>query len=280
MPAWSPVTGDILTFGTSPLEGYRGVGAACSEGTRWFTQLPIYEGLSAAFVRPDGDAIVASQGEGWVLDGETGETLRSAQYIDEAGIPGKPAAYQPGCGVLLEFVPTRSWRWLNDDTMDLGPLLEFPEALATRSVNGWVGTPDCGVAAVGGVSTLTLTRLGPTGEIRSSSVLRPEGTFGTNVGPPIPLSDGGMLVVTTPPGWVRFGADGVEVSRVLLDQAVVGIDAINQPTLAPDGTLYFMTVSTFEEYRFVAVMTRAVPGPFLWRNSGYNWARTNSVLPE
>ena len=174
MPAWSPQTGDLVTFGVSSSTGVMGAGAACSEGTRWYTQLPIHPGLNTAFVRPDGDAIIASVGESWVLDGTTGEPLRTASYVDDAGIPGRPAAYQPGCGILLEFVPAASWRWLNDETMTLGPLLTFP---ADRPTNNqiWAGTTDCGMVGVGGRDSLYLTRVNADGAVRYSSPVEPAG---------------------------------------------------------------------------------------------------------
>jgi hypothetical protein len=42
------------------------------------------------------------------------------------------------------------------------------------------------------------------------------------------------------------------------------------------------SVSTRTAYavHFVAVATGAQPDAFLWRNSGLNWARTNSRLPD
>lgn len=277
-PAWSPVTGDFITFGgvADGISRYRGAGAGCADGVRWFTQLPIYEGLSRAYVRPDGDAIIAISGEMWVLDGDTGELVRTAVFVDESEIPGRPSAYQPGCGILIEFVPTRTWRWLNDETMELGPLLSFPDdRLATAN---WSGTSDCGLIAQGG--TRFITRLNSDGSVRFSVRYGEDTEFITTAGAPIPLADGGALVVLDPPGWLRLDVDGALASRRTLDRATVGQRMANEPTLAPDGTLYFMTQSEGRELRFSAASTRAVPGRFLWRNSGGNWARTNSVLPE
>ena len=68
--------------------------------------------------------------------------------------------------------------------------------------------------------------------------------------------------------------------RVLLDPATAGGGPAVPPTVAPDGTLYGLGVSAFGEYRFFAASTGVTPGPFLWPHSGYNWARTNSVLPD
>ncbi|MBX7194930.1 MAG: hypothetical protein K1X94_22950 [Sandaracinaceae bacterium] len=60
----------------------------------------------------------------------------------------------------------------------------------------------------------------------------------------------------------------------------MGFRSFTEPVLAPDGTLFLMTDSGGEDFRFFAATTGAIPGPFLWPDSGYNWARTNSVLPE
>jgi len=99
MSAWSPVTGDFVTFGAEV--DTRGVGAGCSEGNRWFTQLELHPSGTTLWVRPDGDAIVGTVGEIWVLDGDNGEVLRSAVFMDEPNY-GQPSAYFPGCGVLMQ----------------------------------------------------------------------------------------------------------------------------------------------------------------------------------
>lgn len=278
MIAWSPTTGDFITFGerANEREQYRGVGAGCAEGVRWFTQLPIYEGQTRAFVRTNGDAIVAVNGEIWILDGTTGELLRGRRFDDEDGIPGRPAAYQPGCGLLVEYRPTQTWRWLNDETMELGPLLSFPEDLPSSAK--WSGTSDCGLIAIGG--TRFVSRVDADGTLRFSTRYGDDTEFVTSTGPPIPLSDDGALVVLNPPGWLRVGSAGEVVSRHVLDPAVVGEQMANEATLAPDGTLYFLALASGGDLRFVAVSTGTSPGPFLWRESGYNWARTNSLLPD
>ena len=277
MPAWSPLTGDFITFAArfDGGERYRGVVATCSEGTRWFTQLPIYDDVNSAFVRPDGDVIVAGRGEMWVLDGETGEALRSATYRNDDDVPLWPSTYHPGCGLLVMTEYDQAWRWLDDETMEWGPDLRFPEGLATNT-GFWSGTPDCGLVALVGDSpgSLSVTRLAADGSVRHSTVFRGPEESGSFAGPPIALADGGTLGITNPAGWVRYSPDGVEVSRVRLEGG-----ATSDPALAPDGTLFMMLGFPFE-YRFIAAATGAVPGPFLWPNSGYNWARTNSVLPE
>jgi hypothetical protein len=277
MPAWSPVTGDFVAFGVlfDPSERYRGVGSFCTEGTRWFTQLPIYADVNSAFVRPVGDVIVAGRGEMWVLDGETGEALRSATYRNDDDVPVWPSTYHAGCGLLVMTEYDQAWRWLDDETMEWGPDLRFPEGLATNT-GFWSGTPDCGLVALVGDSpgSLSVTRLAADGSVRHSTVFRGPEESGSFAGPPIALADGGTLGITNPAGWVRYSPDGVEVSRVRLEGG-----ATSDPALAPDGTLFMMLGFPFE-YRFIAAATGAVPGPFLWPNSGYNWARTNSVLPE
>ncbi len=278
MIAWSSTTGDFITFGglANGREQYRGVGAGCTEGVRWFTQLPIYEGQTRAFVRANGDAVVSVNGEIWVLGGTTGELLRGRRFDDEDGIPGRPAAYHPGCGLLVEYRPTQTWRWLNDETMELGPLLSFPEELPSSA--SWSGTSDCGLLAIGG--TRFVSRVDANGTLRFSTRYGEDAEFVSSTGPPIPLADGGALVVLNPPGWLRVDAVGEVVSRQVLDPVIVGEQMANEPTLAPDGTLYFLTRSSVEGLQFVAVSTDTSPGPFLWRESGSNWARTNSTLPE
>lgn len=280
MPAWSPHTGDIVTFGAEGRSGYRGVGAGCSEGTRWFTQLPIYRGLSRVFVDEDGDVIVgAAHGIVWILDGESGEILRTATFMDDRGLPTRAAVYQPGCGLLIETVRAVQWRWMDPETMELGAPLTMPEDRPTN-VGVWSATADCGLVAAGGVDPLYLTRLEADGSVRYSVVFRETGTFGSVAGPPVALADGGTLLITTPPGWVRYDSSGTEIDRIALDTSVVGGSRVTEPVLAPDGTVFMMTANSVGEFLFFAAATGAVPGPFLWPDSGYNWARTNSLLPE
>jgi hypothetical protein len=244
------------------------------EGPRWFTRLPIGEGQSSIFVREDCDVIVSSRGAAWILDGQTGEPISSAVY------EGDPVAYHPGCGVLVSFRFWREWRWLDDETMELGPLLELPEA-ATSNVGLWSGTEDCGVVAVGGVDPLVTTRLDADGTVRYSVAFRDIEERVALAGPPVPLADGGtLLLMSNPVGWNRLSPTGELIDRYRIDPVANGGRTTSQPAMAPDGTLYFMTNSP-EGLRFLAVSTGGLaPGPFLWPYSGLNWARTNSILPE
>ena len=90
----------------------------------------------------------------------------------------------------------------------------------------------------------------------------------------------GTAAPSSPPGWQRFDSEGRLVSHIRLDSDFVGFGRVAEPALAPDGTLFMSTMMASGEMVFFAAATGATPGPFLWPNSGYNWARTNSVLPE
>jgi hypothetical protein len=277
MPAWSPVTGDFVTFGIGA--GFRGVGAMCTAGTRWFTQLPIYEGQSSVYVREDGDAIVVARGEAWVLDGRTGEMMSTTTFALEDGTLGMPAGFHPGCGVLVMFGlgRVREWRWLDDETMEMGPWLRLPEDDPSSS-GLWSGTEDCGVVAVGSTS---VTRLEADGTTRYRVPFRDIEEVVTPAAPPVALADGGtLLLMSNPPGWNRLSSMGELVDRYRLGPSAAERAVADDPLLGPDGTLYLMTRVDDGPIRFTATYTGAIPGPFLWPDSGLNWARTNSVLPE
>jgi hypothetical protein len=277
MPGFSVITGDFVTFAWrfgDPPEGPPGAGAGCAEGNRWFTELPLVFDHSTAWVRPDGDAIIGSLGDVWVLDGATGEVLRSASTVDSPIIFGKPAAYQPGCGVLIEAETATSWYWLNDDTMERGPELRLPADRPT-GLDAWAGTPDCGLVATASVGRFV--RLNADGRVRFDVPV--VSGFDRLASPPVSLADGGTLLMTNPPGWVRFSDTGEQTSLVALDTGIVGARTESQSVLAPDGSMYFLT-RTGSEYRFGAASTGAIPGPYLWPNSGLNWARTNSILAD
>jgi hypothetical protein len=235
-------------------------------------------GLTALFVRPDGDVIVAGTGRMWVVDGESGEPLRSVGY----GVPltsemGHPVTYHPDCGVLVEQQSGTEWMWVDDDTLAAGPRLRLDDSLAGGSGN-WAGTADCGVIAF---SRGRIVRLNADGTIRydvATPDFMPE-SYGI-AAPPQDIS-GGTVLFTNPAGWIVLHPNGEVHDTVALDQSRVGVRTLGHPTLAPDGTL-FLSGST----RYVggiptlsAVSTGLVPGPMLWRNSGINWAHTNSYLP-
>jgi len=275
MAAWSPMTGDMISFGRSLDGTVSGVGVGCVEGNRWFTEIPGLDSPTAVnFVRPDGDVIVTSLQRVWVLDGETGEPLRMTTVGDNFA---QSVAYHPGCGVLVELsvVGGTSWYWLNDDTMEPGPALRLPADRPT-GISGWSGTADCGLVASAG--TGNVVRLNADGSVRFNTPI-PAGTGITIASPPVVLTDDETLLMVDPPGWMRLTATGEVDSIVRLNMSQVGLRSAGQTTLAPDGTMYFMTNSG-GEYRFAAASTGAIPGPYLWRNSGLNWARTNSILPD
>ena len=275
MPAWSPVSGDMVTFGHRSDGAFSGVGVGCVEGNRWFTEIPgIHIPSTVNYVRPDGDVIVTSIGHIWILDGETGEPLRSADI--DVPVPRLVAAYQPGCGLLVqdEVDAELAWYWVNDDTMARGPALRLPPDRPTSS-GAWSGTSDCGLVASAGRGNLV--RLNADGSVRFNTPI-PAGFIAT-AAPPVALADEGILVMTDPPGWIRFNSMGEITSTVALDTSNVGFRTTSDSVLAPDGTMYFMTESG-GEIRFGAASTGAIPGPYLWPNSGLNWARTNSILPD
>jgi hypothetical protein len=272
MPAWSPVTGDYIGFARG--EG-QGVAAFCTEGVRWYTHLPIYEGNSHAFVRPDGNVLVANRREAWLLSGETGEPLGSAMYstpFQEAG------SYHPGCGLLLFFNPDKTWRWLDETTWTEGPTLRLPEGQDTEAPF-YAGTTDCGVTVYNGSSTNRyLTRLEADGSVRYNVVVHEGLGFGISARP-LMLTDQSTLLVWQPMELRHYGADGTELERIDVDTDRAGAGLVSPPAMAPDGTLFFLG-DGLGGPRFVAIATDFTPGPLIWPNSGYNWARTNSVLPE
>ena len=275
MPAWSPTTGEMVSFGARPGGSDPGVGVGCAEGNRWFTQIPGFDPPTAVnFVRPNGDVIVTSGNDVWVLNGATGEPLREAILGDAFA---NSATYHPACGVLVELPTetTTSWYWLNDETMEPGPALRLPVDRST-SIGAWSGTPDCGLVASAG--TGNMVRLNADGTVRYNVPI-PAGVGITIASPPVALEDGGTLLMVDPPGWMRLNAAGEITSTVRLDAMRVGARSAGPTTLAPDGTMYFMT-RTGTEIRFGAASTGAIPGPYLWRQSGLNWARTNSILPD
>lgn len=272
MPAWSPATGDYIGFTTGPSQG---VAAFCTEGVRWVTQLPIFEGDSHAFVRPDGDVLVANRSETWLLDGPTGEPVGTVVY----SIPFQEVAYQPGCGLLLFYGPDSTWRWLDDTTWTEGPTLRLPEGQGT-SVGFYAGTTDCGVVAYTGHATEGgyLTRVDADGTVRYSVLQRGLDGLGISARP-IMLTDQSTLVVWQPLELRHYSADGTELARIVVDTDAAGLGLVSPPAMAPDGTLFYLG-DGLGGPRFVAMATDFTPGPLIWPNSGYNWARTNSVLPD
>jgi hypothetical protein len=274
MPAWSPVTGDYIGFARG--EG-QGVAAFCTEGVRWYTHLPIYEGNSHAFVRPDGNVLVANRREAWLLNGETGEPLGTAAYT----IPFQEPAYHPGCGLLLFYNLDTTWRWLDETTWTEGPTLRVPEGYGTDQWH-YAGTTDCGLVAVidsGDTGLWLLTRWNADGSIRYQVTVRPPGPGIGATARPIMLQDQSTLIVWQPFELRHYGADGTELARIPVDLDRAGAGLVSPPAMAPDGTLFFLG-DGLGGPRFVAMATDFTPGPLIWPNSGYNWARTNSLLPE
>lgn len=268
MPAWSPETGDIIARGFSS-DSRGGVVSGCEDGVRWATEVPT-DGDGSIFVRENGEVVVVTTYELHVLDGATGEPLRSALVrLPGSSDYNRAAAYQPGCGVLFEKTVGSTWAWFDLDRMEDGPLLRGRTA-ATRM---WSGTEDCGIVEFTGDR---IVRIEPFGAIRFD-VPAPSGTFGPIL-PPVPLLDGGTALLLQG-AWYRVSAEG-DVSEVTrLDAAAVGVGSAGRSVLAPDGTLFYLTDSG-GEFRASATPTGLLPGPFLWPQSGLNWARTNSVLAE
>ena len=275
MPAWSPVTGARIQFAVGGEEG--GVASVCTEGVQWITSIPFdfrqdFVRPILFFVRPDGDVIVATRFEMWVLDGSNGEPLRHGQYGDDPStiysVGGNPVTYHPNCGVLVEEETGSQWYWVDDDTMERGRTITAPEEYAGGA---WVGTPDCGVTLR---SRYRVIRLDAEGQVRFDVPLGP-GFDG-----PIPTARGGFAFLgSSPPGWVELDENGVELQRVQLDPRVVGESSISLGLLAPDGTYYFATDSGLGlVLLFGAASTGMEPGPFLWPESGLNWAHTNSYF--
>lgn len=273
MPAWSPVTGARIQFASAGQEG--GVASVCAEGVQWITSIPFdfrrdFIRPILLFVRPDGDVIVATRFEMWVLDGVTGEPLRHGQYGDPTtifSVGGNPTTYHPSCGVLVEEETGGQWYWVDDDTMERGPTITAPEEYAGGA---WTGTADCGVTLR---SRYRVIRLDAEGEVRFDVPLGP-GFDG-----PIPTASGGFAFLGSPPGWVELDENGVELQRVQLDPRVAGEASISLGLLTPDGTYYFATDSGLGVVLlFGAASTGIEPGPFLWPDSGINWAHTNSYL--
>jgi hypothetical protein len=277
MPAWSPLTGDYIGFAQGEVAG---VAAYCTEGVRWFTQLPIYRGNSVAYVKTDGNVIVANRRELWVLDGQTGEPLSHHTYATPFQVV---SGYQPGCGILLSDPVAATWRWLDEESFEEGPTLRYAgRTIPGVSIGtaGSVGTTDCGVVTYTTDPEFTtyLTRLNADGSTRYNVFQR--GPVGFETGArPIMLADQGTLVLWQPFELRHYDAMGNEVARYAIDQDRAGRGAVTPPAMGPDGTLFVLSDGPVGP-SFVAIATGLTPGPLLWPNSGLNWARTNSVLPE
>ncbi|MBN8615292.1 MAG: hypothetical protein J0L92_32150 [Deltaproteobacteria bacterium] len=275
MPAWNPTTGARIQVAGTTTE--TGVCSVCEEGVQWITALPLtfsraIDRPTAFYVRPDGDVIVATRFRMWVLDGATGEPKREARYGDptmENAMSGSPRTYFPGCGVLVEEVTGTEWYWVNDDTMEQGPTLRIDDDYA-GGVENWSGTEDCGVTVR---ANYRVIRLEADGAVRFDVELGP-GFYG-----PIPTASGGSAFLGRTPGWVEMDAQGVELSRLVLDPRFVGETSLGFGLLAPDGTYYFVTDSGLGlVLTFGSAASGIRPGPFLWRDSGLNWAHTNSYF--
>jgi hypothetical protein len=94
--------------------------------------------------------------------------------------------------------------------------------------------------------------------------------------PPIPLVYGATAMILQG-GWYRISANGEPSEVTRLDERIVGLASAGRSVLAPDGTLFYLTDSG-GEFRASATPTGLLPGPYLWPQSGLNWARTNSIL--
>lgn len=275
MPAWSPVSGTRFIAAGGP-EG-RGVASACAEGVAWVTLLPIDPSEDAPgvmFVRADGDLLVATQGTMWVLDADSGEPLRTAEWatgVDD----GLPGAYHPGCGLLVERTSGREWFWLDDETLQVGPAIRLRDGDSSAE-GAWTGTADCGLVVAARDSVIRFDRDGSMRHELTAEDFPAD--FSGASGPPIPTEDGGFLLVTRPPGWIHFSALGVRQATVRLPDAG-GASSFSEPLLAPDGSLYFVSYDSLTGFlAFGAANTGIRPGPFLWPDSGLNWAHTNSPL--
>jgi hypothetical protein len=222
MPAWSPITGDIVGMGSLYDVRSQVVLSACDEGVRWAIAFPHAPG--SLWVRADGDVIVGQDARVYVLDGATGVIERDVVV----GVPGtsdhwgRAVAYQPGCGVLLEQEFGTAFEWVNDETFHFGPELRVGAGFG-GGVRNWTGTPDCGlfVAARG-----HLIRFDADGSIRHDTFIDvPVGDVLSVASPPIPLQDGGIFIPTNPPGWIRLDAAGTITERVVLP-ATVGTETM------------------------------------------------------
>ena len=270
MPSWSAINGDIVALGQGM------VVSGCESGARWATSIP-YEAPGSIFVRENGEVLVSTYAKVYVLGGDSGELLRS-EFVGSLGgrgvDRGAVAAYQPVCGLLVEYELGQAWFWFDVDTMSRGPLMRLPTG-QTSGTNAWSGTTDCGVVALNYPGD-RVTRFNADGRVRYDIPV-PEGTFGTIL-PPSPLVDGGTAMIL-PGGWYRISPEGVSSTVTRLNELLVGLGSDGRPILAPDGTLFYLTNSG-GEYRASATPTGLIPGPYLWPNSGLNWARTNSILPD
>lgn len=287
MPAWSPVTGDLVVVGgndevNATTGSDRLIVAGCDAGVRWVSRVPGDEGV--LFVEANGNVIIGAAGRVSVLDGQTGETLRSVVIgtSGDFGNYGRAQSYHPSCGVLVRVsTATGTWYWLDSETLTPGPELRLDEGVPANTEN-WSGTEDCGLV----VSGSRLQRFRADGTVRYARDFERarQEAFGdvggiTNASPPIALADGGTLFPTVPPGYFVVGPDGELQEVVNLADPRVGTMLEGDPLLGPDGSMYWLTSAGPGLPTAFAVSTGHVPGPMLWPQSGLNWARTNSYLP-
>ncbi|MBN8615293.1 MAG: hypothetical protein J0L92_32155 [Deltaproteobacteria bacterium] len=154
-PAWSPVTGGIVSrSGTDYLF------AGCTDGQpHWMLRFPGLDlrGVPAGlFIRASGEILLIAN-EAYAISPD-GEVLRQRTiFTPELGLAATSAAtFIEGCGVLL--AGQNSFAWLNPDSFEVGPIHTVPGGYPLVS---FAATPSCHVVMIANPVTPTLVRSRP-----------------------------------------------------------------------------------------------------------------------